>query len=383
MRSRLILPPLAALGLLGVAVCAAPAQQVTVTTPFHAVNDGFFERIGIGFDFNIGATPGVGGPGMAFGRPDPNAAPGVLPGLNVMDVDGGPGVVVGLAAPGVFTPDLKIPFRQNNFGLAIPQFGGFAPGAGMTSGFQLRGPKGNASFFWEASQGYRQSLVSQAPSVTLTNGYPGYISDTSHSPFVVGVVPIVGGYVPGFPIGPRPYFSMGYPIPPMGRQFQMAPQGDSRVRAMMRQIAAEHAARGGDGSNDLLAGLPGGGAGGGPAAPRVPRRAARGGLDPAGPGPAPAVQSDPSLQKLAAAQSSSAGRAVPSVAEARRMRELEEAAENDEARVYYEKALGAEEGDKPGLAKVYYNMGLKRANGELRNRILARLKALNSAGVPK
>ena len=33
MRSGLILPLLAALGLLGVVVCTAPAQQVTVTTP--------------------------------------------------------------------------------------------------------------------------------------------------------------------------------------------------------------------------------------------------------------------------------------------------------------------------------------------------------------
>ena len=219
--------------------------------------------------------------------------------------------------------------------------------------------------------------------MTLTNGYPGSVSDTSQSPFVVGVVPIVGGYVPGFPIGFAPQYTMGYPIPPMGRQFQMAPQGDSRVRAMMRQIAAEHAARAGDGSNDLLAGLPGGGPGGGPAAPRVRRRPARGGLDSAGPAPGPAAGIDPSAQKLAAAQSSSAGRAVPSVAEARRMHELEKATQNDEARVYYEKALGAEEGGKPGLAKVYYDMGLKRANGELRSRILGRLKGLSSADSPK
>lgn len=316
MRSRLILPLLAALGLLGVAVCAAPAQQVTVTTPFHAVNDSFFEQFGTHWGFNYkGLNFSFGGPNMG-----------------------------------------------------MPQFGNFDPNAGISGGFGVQGGDFNGFFSFAAGQGYRQSLVSQAPSVTLTNGYPGSISDTSQSPFVVGVIPVVGGFVEGFPLAPRPLYTMGYPIPPMGRQFQMAPQGDSRVRAMMRQIAAEHAARAGDGSNDLLAGLPGGGAGGGPAPPRVP---------------APAVRSDPSFQKLAAAQSSSAGRAVPSVAEARRMHELEKATQNDEARVYYEKALGAEEGGKPGLAKVYYKMAVKRANGELRSRILARLKALSSADTPK
>ncbi|MHC4177390.1 MAG: hypothetical protein ACYSWU_07780 [Planctomycetota bacterium] len=335
--------------------------------------------IGVDFNFNVAPTPGIGGPGMVFGRPDPNRGFGEPLARNVMDVDGGRGVVVGLAAPGVFTPDLSIPFRQGGFGLAVPQFGGFAPGAGMTSGFQVRGRRGNASFFWEASQGSRQSLVSQTPSVTLTNGYPGSISDTSQSPFVVGVIPVVGGFVRGFPIGYAPQYTMGYPIPPMGRQYQMAPRGDSPVRAMLRQIAAESAQKGGDGGNDWLAGLPGGG----PVPPRPPRPQGGDRPAPIEPSAALAAAIDPGARKLAVAQSSSAGRAVPSVAEARRLHQLEQAGKNDEAMVYYEKALGAEEGGKPGVAKIWYNMALKRANGDLRNRILARLKALSSPDTPK
>ena len=368
MRSTLILPPLAALGLLWFAAAVAPAQQVTVGTPFQAVNDSFFERIGGNFGFNIGPTRGVGGPGMPFGRVDPNAAPGMVPGRNVMDFDGGRGVVVGLATPDAFTPDLRIPFRQNSFGLAVPQFGGYAPGAGMTSGFQLRGPRGNASLFWEASQGSRQSLVSQTPSVTLTNGYPGSISDTSQSPFVVGVVPIVGGapivggFVPGFPIGTQPYYSVGPPMQPTY-------QGNPRVQAMMRQIAADYARSGGAPSDDLLAGLPGGGA----PAPKTARGQT---------GERPAAV-DPAAQRLAAAQSSSAGRAVPSVAEARRLRQLEQAAQNGEAAVLYERGQTAEDGGKPGVAKIYYNRALKLASGDLRKQIFVRLEALKTANTPK
>ena len=42
-----------------------------------------------------------------------------------------------------------------------------------------------------ASQGSRTSLVSQAPSITLANGLPGGIFDTSQTPFVAGVIPVV------------------------------------------------------------------------------------------------------------------------------------------------------------------------------------------------
>ena len=146
------------------------------------------------------------------------------------------------------------------------------------------------------------------------------------------------------------------------------------MRAMMRQIAAEQASSGGMPAGGLPAGFPGGGAP--PPEPR-PRRS---GDRPAGIDPTAGI--DPAAQKVAAAQSSSAGRAVPSVAEARRMHQLEQAARNDEALVQFERGLAAEESGKPGVAKIYYNMALKRADGELRNRILARLEAVSSPGSP-
>jgi hypothetical protein len=324
MRSTRLFGPLAALGLLWLAASAAPAQQVTVTTPFHSVNDGFFEQFGTHWGFNYkGLNFSFGGPNMA-----------------------------------------------------VPQFGMFDPNAGIRGGWSVQGSDYSGFFNFAAGQGFRQSLVTQAPSVTLTNGYPGYFGDVSQSPFVVGLIPIVGGLADTFPIGPWPCYTTGCPPYLMGPQLQAMPQGNPRVQAMLRQPAEGNRGFTDDPSDPLLAGLPGGG----PAPPRGAGWQVHDGLDLGG---GAALDVDPSVQKLAAAQSSSAGRAVPSVAEAQRLRQLEEAARSDEVRVLYERGLTAEEGGKPGVAKIYYNMALKSATGEFRDQILARLKALSSADTPE
>jgi hypothetical protein len=85
---------------------------------------------------------------------------------------------------------------------------------------------------------------------------------------------------------------------------------------------------------------------------------------------------------MADAQASSAGRPVPSVAEARRLHRLDEGADSQEARVLFERGRAAEEGGKSGVAKIYYNMAARRAEGELRDQIQARLDALLSPGTP-
>jgi hypothetical protein len=116
----------------------AQRQQVTTGTPFGAVNDSFFERIGVSAQFN---------------------------------------------GPGFF-------FRMGGFNSAIPQFDGFQPGAGLTGGFARLNPGGiSGGFGFEFSQGRRTSLLSHVPSITLMNGQSGIISDTSQSPFVISFRP--------------------------------------------------------------------------------------------------------------------------------------------------------------------------------------------------
>ena len=94
--------------------------------------------------------------------------------------------------------------------MAVPPFGGFGPSAGLRSGFAVRRPGFNGFMNFAAGQGYRQSFVTQAPSVTLFNGWPGFVSDTSLSPFVIGQIPVVGG----FPIVPYGGAMMPQPIFP-------------------------------------------------------------------------------------------------------------------------------------------------------------------------
>jgi general secretion pathway protein D len=160
--------------------------QVTIEVRFITLNDNFFERIGVDFDFRLeDYTPAsiVGPPSLnqaaAFTATDPQL--------------GGPNsVTVGLQAPGVFSADLDVPFNQDSFTGAIPQFG-FVPNVGATMGFAILSDI-EAFFFIEASQGDRRSNVLQAPKVTLFNGQQAIINDTSQTPFVVSVVPVVGDF---------------------------------------------------------------------------------------------------------------------------------------------------------------------------------------------
>src|SRR6185295_8647615 len=51
-----------------------------------------------------------------------------------------------------------------------------------------------AFFLINASQGDRRSNVLQAPKVTLFNGQQAFVSDTSQTPFVISVIPVVGDF---------------------------------------------------------------------------------------------------------------------------------------------------------------------------------------------
>ena len=130
-------------------VAGAQAQvppQVTVTTPMHAVGHSYFEQMGTQWSLR--------GPGF-FAR-----------------FGGGP---------------------------TVPPFGRFQPGAGLHGGLGFRGGpwQGNLHFF--AGQGSRTSFTTVAPSLTVTQGMPGTMFAGTWSPFVMGVVPVVGRPWPGVP----------------------------------------------------------------------------------------------------------------------------------------------------------------------------------------
>ncbi|MCA9103538.1 MAG: hypothetical protein KDA63_20435, partial [Planctomycetales bacterium] len=172
--------------------------QVTIEVRFITLNDNFFERIGVDFDFDI--DDDIDKPFQVFGQPNPNFTPTysrdgvpIDPGRDLQDRDHQPSAVVGRSSPDTFSLDLDIPFRQGSFGLAVPQFGGFDPTAGAQIGFAILSDL-EAYFFVSAAQGDRRSNVLQAPKVTLFNGQQASVSDTSQSPFVISVIPVVGDF---------------------------------------------------------------------------------------------------------------------------------------------------------------------------------------------
>lgn len=175
--------------------------QVTIEVRFITLNDNFFERIGVSFDFAI--NDNIDNTNVAFGARDPAqgityAQPsqfttGQGVNRNIVNQDSNRTVSVGLSAPNMFSADLDIPFTQNSFGLAVPQFGGFDATAGAQLGFAILSDI-EAYFFINAAQGDKRSNVLQAPKVTLFNGQQAFVSDTSQSPFVISVVPVVGDF---------------------------------------------------------------------------------------------------------------------------------------------------------------------------------------------
>ena len=173
--------------------------QVTIEVRFISLNDRFFERIGIDFDFDIPANISMN-QNLGFGRIVGYDAAGPIRDLGDRDrpSEETQSVKVGLQGPTdtgpLFSADLDIPFRQNSFGLAVPPpFGGYQAGAGATLGFAILSDI-EAFFFLEAAQGDTRSNVLQAPKVTLFNGQMAFVSDTSQSPFVISVVPVVGDF---------------------------------------------------------------------------------------------------------------------------------------------------------------------------------------------
>jgi general secretion pathway protein D len=187
--------------------------QVAIEVRFIRLNDTFFERIGVDFDFNIQSnvrdplnmtaipTPGGGSTSpFALGIPASPGGPSQTIGL---DNSGNPGVArvgnVGQnqtlnGAP--VQSFYSIPFRQNSFGAGqVPSLPGLPDPttSAATFGFAILSDI-EAYFLIQAAQGNTRSNVMQAPKVTLFNGQNAFINDSVSRPFVTSVIPVVGDF---------------------------------------------------------------------------------------------------------------------------------------------------------------------------------------------
>ena len=151
--------------------------QVTIEVRFVTLQDNFFERIGVDFDFDVRDGSGLADTDLVADGFDDEAND----------------ITIGLDPSGNPTVDLDLSFSQNHFGAALPTFGGFAPGVASNFGFAILSDI-EAFFVIEAIQGDTRTNVMQAPKVTLFNGQFANITDTQNRPFVTSVIPVVGDF---------------------------------------------------------------------------------------------------------------------------------------------------------------------------------------------
>lgn len=225
-------------------------------------------------------------------------------------------------------------------GQSIPPFGKFDPSAGIQTGWRFGNGNIHGSIGFSAAQGSNRSFTSQTPFVTVLNGYPGAFYDFSQSPFVTGYVPVVGD-CPAF--GPT--------MPGVVPQDNTGdPNSLDRVQVMRHLLAERNQGTPAE-ANDVD-----------PGRAMLPRRTV-----------AAAAESKPVARPE---EHSAAALPAPSVAEAKRLRELEEKSADGDVAVLFEKAKAAEENHQPQVAKIYYQMVVRRAQGDLKQTAERRLKEL-------
>jgi general secretion pathway protein D len=148
--------------------------QVTIEVRFITLNDNFFERIGIDFDFQVDDNTG-------------------LTQNSVLPDDTGRSKAFGLGTNGEPTQDFDFRFAQDTFTSAVPQFGGFDISSAANFGFAILSDI-EVFFLLQALQGDQRTNVLQAPKVTLFNGQQAFVTDSVQRPFVTQIIPVVGDF---------------------------------------------------------------------------------------------------------------------------------------------------------------------------------------------
>jgi hypothetical protein len=291
----------------------ASAQQVQLTSPFHSLNDSFYENFGIGLS-PIERTGRRGG--WFFGGTQANSAP--------------------------------------------PPFGGYDPAADARFGFRV-GPFGINGV---AGQGSSRSHVMEAPTIVIPNGGTGSIFSGSLRPFVTGVVPIVG-HAPMRPMVPMPTPVM---TSPLAERLERLGGSEGMLAAQAAEFAAEERAARQQAARDRW-GRP-------DAAQAPPERPSedaplviRGGRSE----DAPTTASRGS----GGGASSTANHGDLSLREIRQQQAEQQAAREYEALVLIEKGRGKEAEGELGLAKIYYQQALSRADEGLRKQIEAKIHSMD------
>ena len=247
------------------------AQQTQVTLPSHRLNEGFFERIGVGWHFES------------------------------------------------TRPNSRMFFNYPGLNSAVPFFGGWDPATDARFGFA--GRKGNTRFGFNMAlqQGSSRTMIGSAPSVMVPNGGSGSISNTTLRPFVTGWIPVVGQQF----------------RPPL----RLPPAWQSRTAELSRSSARRKESRLSKEVDD--------------APLRISTR-----------------------QPKTNSSITTATKGEQSVAEIRRNQLLQDQARLQEVEELVERARGAEQAGKLGVARIYYQQAANRSTGELKVLLLEREQEL-------
>ena len=155
--------------------------QIVIEVRFVAIQDNFFERVGIDFDFSINDNSGVADPTVD-----------VLPQSTVVGNVGG---AIGGGTNQVFFPtnNQDIQFQQGSFELTEPAFGGFDAASLASFGFAILSDI-EVFFLINAAKGSTRATVTEAPTVVMFNGQSASVTDNQLRPFVTSVQPVVGDF---------------------------------------------------------------------------------------------------------------------------------------------------------------------------------------------
>jgi hypothetical protein len=196
---------------------------------------------------------------------------------------------------------------------------------GTGTGFSLRGNSGGTFFNLFGQQSSTRSVGSVAGSITIGNGQGGYFADGALVPFVTDVIPVVGDqpHVDKV-VGPLPY----------GARMTVLQERLARLQAEGESPGSRRRA------NDRS-----------PSSERPDDQGVRRG-------------------------SSSASQPATSLAEIRRARSAQNNEQQRQARRYFEQGEAAEREGNVAVARYYYQLANRRAEGELRTRAAAKLAAL-------
>lgn len=129
------------------------AQNIGISTPYTSAGASYFESTGISWGFGI--------PGGHHGQ------------------------VMGLTPNGQLTPNIGFSWNGGN---VLPPFGGYNPNAAGNLNIQGK----HFSLGLTMAKGSSRTMVSQASSIVVQNGYGGSFFSGQISPFVTGVIPVIG-----------------------------------------------------------------------------------------------------------------------------------------------------------------------------------------------